>query len=117
MGGRAILVLHTAKRRRKGQSIGFPFFRRMKFAVGVSPNFSKTSISPWFGVRDARVTLGRRGARKTVGIPGTGLFYTGRRGRESVRGRAHLEGVPEQPMPSWSMPNSIQAEDRKPTCA
>jgi len=27
-------------------------------------------------VRGAHVTVGRRGIRKTVGIPGTGIFYT-----------------------------------------
>lgn len=56
--------------------MGFRFFRRMKIAPGVSLNFSRSGISPSLGVRGARVTLGRTGIRKTVGIPGTGLFYT-----------------------------------------
>lgn len=56
--------------------MGFRFFRRMKIAPGLRLNFSKTGISPSFGVRGARATLGRQGVRKTVGIPGTGLFYT-----------------------------------------
>jgi hypothetical protein len=33
-----------------------------------------------FGVRGAHVTVGRTGMRKTVGIPGTGIFYTSRTG-------------------------------------
>ena len=32
------------------------------------------------GVRSAHVTLGRTGITKTVGVPGTGVFYTSRRG-------------------------------------
>ena len=31
------------------------------------------------GVRGAHVTVGSRGVTKTIGIPGTGLFYTSRR--------------------------------------
>jgi hypothetical protein len=30
------------------------------------------------GVRGAHVTVGRSGVTKTVGLPGTGLFYTSR---------------------------------------
>jgi len=56
--------------------MGFRFFRRMNIAPRIRLNFSKSGISPSFGVRGARITLGRGGTRKTVGIPGTGLFYT-----------------------------------------
>ena len=35
------------------------------------------------GVRGAHVTLGRRAVTKTVGLPGTGLFYTSRQGLHS----------------------------------
>ena len=31
------------------------------------------------GVRGAHVTVGSRGVTKTVGVPGTGLFYTSHR--------------------------------------
>ncbi len=72
--------------------MGFRFFRRMKIAPGVSLNFSKSGVSPSFGVPGARVTLGRQGVRRTVGIPGTGLFYTEldsrRGGGRSRRGRS-----------------------------
>jgi len=56
--------------------MAFRFFRRMGIAPGLSLNFSKSGISPSIGVRGARVTLGRSGVRRTVGIPGTGMFYT-----------------------------------------
>jgi Protein of unknown function (DUF4236) len=35
------------------------------------------------GVRSAHVTFGRRGITPTVGIPGTGVFYTSRTGHHS----------------------------------
>lgn len=79
--------------------MGFRFFRRMNIAPGVRLNFSKSGISPSFGVRGARATFGRHGVRKTVGIPGTGLFYTevssakGRRGRSG--GRAEPPPLPQ----------------------
>ena len=72
--------------------MGFRFFRRMQIAPGVRLNLSKSGISPSFGVRGARVTVGRQGIRKTVGIPGTGMFYTEvdqpRRNTKSSRRRA-----------------------------
>jgi len=72
--------------------MGFRFFRRMNIIPGVRLNFSKSGISPSFGVRGARITLGRGGVRKTVGIPGTGLFYTEVAG--SGRGRSRKRTSP-----------------------
>ena len=66
--------------------MGFRFFRRVNVLPGVRLNLSKSGISSSFGVRGARVTLGRTGVRKTVGIPVTGLFYTEVAG--SGRGRS-----------------------------
>ena len=51
-------------------------WRRIKIAPGVTVNLSKTGVSTSFGPRGAKVTLGRGKVRKTVGLPGTGLFYT-----------------------------------------
>ena len=77
--------------------MGFRFFRRMNIAPGVRLNFSKSGISPSFGVRGARITLGRGGIRKTVGIPGTGLFYTEISGTGIRRGRRRQQA--ETPPP------------------
>ena len=74
--------------------MGFRFFRRLNIAPGVRLNFSKSGISPSFGVRGARITLGRGGIRKTVGIPGTGLFYTEVSGSGARRGRGQAETPP-----------------------
>jgi len=82
--------------------MGFRFFRRMNIIPGVRLNFSKSGISPSFGVRGARVTLGRTGVRKTVGIPGTGLFYTEVAG--SGRGRSRKRtSPPSAPKPQHQL--------------
>lgn len=46
-------------------------------------NLSRLGPSLSLGVRGAHVTVGRRGVTKTVGIPGTGIFYTSRHGLHS----------------------------------
>lgn len=89
--------------------MGFRFFRRMKILPGVRLNFSKSGISPSFGVRGARITLGRKGIRKTVGIPGTGLFYTEvssskrGRGRSGGRGRRPTQPPAREPQHKLDM--------------
>ncbi|MFQ5673918.1 MAG: DUF4236 domain-containing protein [Nitrospinales bacterium] len=56
--------------------MGFRFFRRIKVAPGVTLNLSKSGGSLSFGRRGVHFTVGPRGRRSTVGIPGTGMFYT-----------------------------------------
>jgi hypothetical protein len=58
-------------------------FRRKNVLPGVRVNLPKSGPSLSFGVRGAHVTLGRRGVTRTVGIPGTGIFYTSRSGRHT----------------------------------
>ncbi|MGC9455854.1 MAG: DUF4236 domain-containing protein [Phycisphaerae bacterium] len=77
--------------------MGFRFFRRKNILPGVRLNFSKTGISPSFGVPGARLTLGRGGVRKTFGIPGTGLFYTEVGRSKSGRGRGGRQSRPTPP--------------------
>jgi hypothetical protein len=52
------------------------FFRRVRIAPGVTINLSKSGPSVSVGPRGAKVTLGHGRVRRTVGLPGTGLFYT-----------------------------------------
>src|SRR5438445_8092328 len=57
--------------------MGLRYRRRVKLFPGFSLNFGRsglTSVSA--GVRGAHYTVGRRGPRATVGLPGTGLSYT-----------------------------------------
>jgi len=79
----------------------FRFFRRMKILPGVSLNFSKSGISPSFGVPGARVTLGKQGVRKTVGVPGTGLYYTelDSDAGEQRRAKRQAKPRPQPPQP------------------
>ncbi|MGC8559915.1 MAG: DUF4236 domain-containing protein [Phycisphaerae bacterium] len=59
------------------------FFRRVRVAPGLTVNFSKHGASLSAGFRGAHVTVGRTGIRRTVGVPGTGVFYTSRTGYHS----------------------------------
>lgn len=69
------------------------FFRRARIAPGVTVNFSKGAPSLSLGIRGAHVTLGRSGIRRTVGIPGTGLFWTHLDGNHTgVHTAAHFGG-------------------------
>jgi hypothetical protein len=42
-------------------------------------------------MRGAHVTMGRNGVRKTVGIPGTGIYYTSYKGYHTGFHSAHQE--------------------------
>lgn len=58
-------------------TMGFRLFRRIKIAPGINVNLTKSGASASFGRRGARYTVGgRQGRRTTLGLPGTGLFYT-----------------------------------------
>ncbi len=76
----------------------FRFYRRVNIFPGLSVNISKSGPSLSLGVRGAHVTLGRNGVRKTVGIPGTGIYYTSYNGYHSGFHSAHQEAplTPEQ---------------------
>lgn len=54
----------------------FRFRRSIKLFPGVRWNIGKKSSSFSFGGRGFHYTIGPRGGRTTVGIPGTGLSYT-----------------------------------------
>ncbi len=49
-------------------------WRRFRVCPGVTLNLSKSGISTSFGVRGAHLTVGRRGVRQSVGLPGSGLY-------------------------------------------
>jgi hypothetical protein len=60
--------------------VGFRFYRRVHLFPGVSVNLSRSGPSLSVGVRGAHVTVGPGRITKTVGLPGTGIFYTSRHG-------------------------------------
>lgn len=51
-------------------------WRRKKILPGVTLNLSKSGLSASFGVRGMHYTVGHGRRRSTVGIPGTGVYYT-----------------------------------------
>ena len=52
------------------------FQRRIRVSPGISLNLNKKSVSASFDRRGAHFTVGPKGRRTTVGLPGTGLYYT-----------------------------------------
>jgi hypothetical protein len=54
------------------------FSRRFSVIPGLRMNLSKRGASLSVGHRGTWYTLGRLGRRATVGLPGTGLFWTER---------------------------------------
>ena len=69
----------------------FRFYRRVNVFPGLSVNLSKSGPSLTVGMRGAHMTFGRRGVTRTVGIPGTGIYYTSRSGYHSGVHSAHTE--------------------------
>ena len=59
------------------------FFRRVHIAPGLSLNLSKSGPSLSLGARGAHITFGPTGVRKTVGLPGSGVFFTSHQGWHS----------------------------------
>ena len=66
----------------------FRFWRRIRLAPGVTLNLSKSTASLSLGPRGAKYTISPRGNRGTVGLPGTGLFYTVHDRKRAGRGGA-----------------------------
>ena len=52
------------------------FYRRVSLVPGLRVNLSKGGASLSIGHRGAWYTVGPRGRRVSVGLPGTGLFWT-----------------------------------------
>jgi hypothetical protein len=56
-------------------TMGFRFRKSVRFGRLVRLNFSGSGVSLGLGPPGANVNIGRRGIRRTIGIPGTGLSY------------------------------------------
>jgi len=77
--------------------MGFRFWQRVRLAPGVTVNLSKSMASLSVGPRGAAYTISPRGNRATVGLPGTGLFYTVHDRKRSGRGgSAPTPSVPKR---------------------
>lgn len=81
------------------------FRRSMKIMPGVKVNFNKNSVGVTFGGKGAHYTINSSG-RKTasVGIPGTGLYYTessgGGNSRKSSGGASYNSSISVNPLKS-----------------
>ncbi len=56
--------------------MGFRFRRRVSIIPGLRINLSRSGPSLSIGHRGAWLTFGPRGRRVTLGLPGTGLYWT-----------------------------------------
>jgi hypothetical protein len=75
--------------------MGWRFRRSIKIAPGIRWNISKSGTSWSFGPRGYKINVGPRGVRKTVSLPGTGIFYT-EQVSASHRARSSSSYVPSQ---------------------
>lgn len=74
-------------------------FKRVRLAPGVALNLSLHGPSVSFGVKGAHLTVGRSGIWRTVGFPGTGLFYTARDGwHTGIHSAAHFHDATPSPL-------------------
>lgn len=68
----------------------FRFRRTIRIAPGIRFNINKRSIGLSAGVRGARASINSDGrSTRSVGIPGTGLYY---RSQTGPRRRRHADG-------------------------
>lgn len=74
--------------------MSYRFFRRLRVAPGLTVNLSKSGPSLSVGTRGAHVTFGgSRGRRTTIGLPGTGLYWTTVQ-RQASPGPGPVAGAP-----------------------
>ncbi|MEX2388201.1 MAG: DUF4236 domain-containing protein [Phycisphaeraceae bacterium] len=93
--------------------MAFRFFRRVRLAPGLSLNLSKRGGSLSFGPRGAKVTAGTSGVRRTVSLPGTGLWYTEKVGGGKRRSTPRRRGS-ASPSSNGTLPPAptVRAQDR-----
>lgn len=79
--------------------MGFRFRKSVRLMPGLRLNFSKSGLSASLGGRGGTVSIGKRGARATAGIPGTGLSYS-QPLFTSPKGPSQVSALPAQTTPS-----------------
>ena len=71
--------------------MGFRFRKSLKLGGGFRLNLSKSGVGISGGVKGARVSIGPRGTRTTLSVPGTGMSYVATKG---VKTRTSMQQVP-----------------------
>lgn len=94
--------------------MGFRLFRRIRIAPGLTMNLSKSGPSFRVGGRGAGVTFGHGQIRRTVGLPGTGMYWTsvtktGRRQTRRVASRPIRRAPPRESRPQPTAQQNRQA--------
>jgi hypothetical protein len=56
--------------------MGLRFWRRVRIIPGLRMNLSRSGVSLSVGRRGMWYTAGPKGQRATLGLPGTGIFWT-----------------------------------------
>ncbi|EEG77011.1 DUF4236 domain-containing protein [Dethiobacter alkaliphilus] len=90
--------------------MGIRFRRSVRIAKGVRLNVSKSGVGISGGVKGARIGVGPRGAYRSLGIPGTGIYafdYIGKKKQKSAgaRPKQAVATVQKAPVPSeFSLP-------------
>ena len=76
--------------------MGFRFYRRVRIIPGLRVNLSRSGPSLSIGHRGAWYTVGPRGRRVTLGLPGSGLYLTEHLSpaARSHSGVLHVEHIP-----------------------
>jgi hypothetical protein len=77
--------------------MAFRFNRRIKVLPGVRLNLNKTGASVSVGREGMWCTAGTHGRRATVGLPGTGLYWTEKLGTKKTGPAAALALSPPAP--------------------
>lgn len=89
--------------------MGFRFRRRVSIIPGVWLNLSKSGISTSVGGRGLTYNLSKRGTRKTVGLPGTGLSW-----RSPTKPWQDVEGI-EASAKNLEAPEAAPESDIRPS--
>jgi hypothetical protein len=63
--------------------MGLNIRRSIKIGKNTRLNITKSGVGVSTGVKGARMSIGPRGTRETISIPGTGIYYTKQQGRKS----------------------------------
>lgn len=83
--------------------MGFRFRKSLKIMPGVRVNVSKTGFSTSLGSKGFTANVSKRGVRGTVGIPGSGLSYSGKvGGNNGSRRVSHVSATSETSEPTSS---------------
>jgi Protein of unknown function (DUF4236) len=71
--------------------MGWRFRRSVRILPGIRLNLSRSGVSASVGVKGAHITVGHGKVRETVGLPGTGISYTGTHSTHQPHGEAPSE--------------------------